>query len=173
MGRGGGWQKTDNSLGVASGLQQLDDGGLVGPKVQLVQSGGTQTVHFCAGHKHSCVWQAQGPRRIHGTGLRSQVEQDEEVDTAPGAHEGQDGGSAGRCGVRGRVGGKQKETAKEESCLSGSVITEGGHECQSRSLGLVLRRRPGRLELDLLTCVKVWADYSLEWSLFRLAHVTT
>lgn len=49
-------EKTTDSLGVASRLQQLDDDGFVGPKVQLVQRGGTQTVHLCAGHKHACIW---------------------------------------------------------------------------------------------------------------------
>lgn len=49
-------KNTEDSLGVATCLQQLDDDSFVGPKVQLVQSGGTQTVHFCAGHKRTCVW---------------------------------------------------------------------------------------------------------------------
>lgn len=93
------WQKTGNSLGVASCLQQLDDDGFAGLKVQLVERGGTQTAHFCAGHKHACAGQARGPRRVHGTELRSEVDQDQEVDAAPGAQEGQDGG-------RGRVEGE-------------------------------------------------------------------
>lgn len=48
--------KKDDFLGVASCLQQLDDDGFVGPKVQRLQRGGTQAVHFCAGHKHACAW---------------------------------------------------------------------------------------------------------------------
>lgn len=48
--------KNTDSLGVASRLQQLDDDCFVGPKVKLVQRGGTQTVHLCASHKNACIW---------------------------------------------------------------------------------------------------------------------
>lgn len=66
--------------------------------------------------------------------LRPDVEQNEEVDTTPGAQEGQDrrrvksgvGGGRGRVG--GGIEGEESEAAVEKSFFSGSGATEGGEE---------------------------------------------
>lgn len=80
------------ALRIASCLKQFDNDGFVGPQFQRVQSHRPQAVHSCAGHKHAGFRQARGPGRIEGVKLRPNIEQDEEVDTTPGAQEGQDRG---------------------------------------------------------------------------------
>ena len=75
-------------LRVTSSLKQFDDDGLVGQQLQGVERRRPQAVHSCAGHKHSGLGQTRGPGRIQSLNLRPQVEQDEEVDAAPGSQEG-------------------------------------------------------------------------------------
>lgn len=110
----------------------------MGPELQPIKCGGAQAVHFRAGHKRTFIREARGPRGIHGAKLGPDVEQDEEVDAAPGAQEGQDGGRRGECGVGG-VGVEERETAVKESLLSGSGAAEGRQEGQRRSFLCVLR----------------------------------
>lgn len=101
------------ALRVASRLKQFDDDGLVRPQLQHVQIHRPQTVHSRAGNKHSHFRQAQGPGRIQGVTRRPDVEQDEEVDTTPGAQEGQDRGRWRReeRGVGGGIEGEKSEAA--------------------------------------------------------------
>lgn len=72
--------------------------------------------------------------------FRPEVEQDKEVDTTPGAQEGQDGGRRrrGKGGVGGGVDrgvegeeGEEGEAAVQQSLFSGSGVTEGGEERDS------------------------------------------
>lgn len=68
---------------------------------------------------------------------RPDVKQNEEVDTTPGAQEGQDrrrwrwgkGGVGG--GVGGRIEGEESEAAVQKSFFSGSGATERGKESYS------------------------------------------
>lgn len=73
------------ALWVASCLKQFDDNGLMGLQFQLIKRRRPQTVHSCAGHKHSSVRQAGGPGWIQSIRLRPDVEQNEEVDATPWA----------------------------------------------------------------------------------------
>lgn len=91
------------ALRVASSLKQLDDDGLMGLQFQCVQRRGAQAVHSCAGHKHSSLGQARGPGGIQAVDVGASVEQNKEVDTTPGAQEGQDSGRWRR--DKGGVGG--------------------------------------------------------------------
>lgn len=126
------------ALRVASCLEQFDNDGFVGLQFQRVQSHRPQAVHSRAGHKHAGFRQARGPGRIKGVKLRADVEQDEEVDTTPGAQEGQDRGRRrrGKSGVGRGVGdggieGEDSEAAVQKSFFSGSGATEGGKESYS------------------------------------------
>jgi len=135
---------TLRALRVAARLEQFDDGGLAGPQHQRVQRRGSHAVHPRVGHEDSRRGQAGGPGGIQAPGLGPDVEQDEEVDTTPGAQEGQDGWR-GKGGVRGggvggggRIKGEESKTAKQKSFFSGSGVSEGGEERCNRAL-LVLR----------------------------------
>lgn len=93
--------------------------------------------------------------------VRPDVEQDEEVDAAPGAQEGQDwrrwrGGQYEVGG--GGVEGKKGEAAVKQSFFSGSGVTEGGEEsrCCTLRLVLVLREVRQRQESDLN---KIWSHF--------------
>lgn len=81
--------------------------------------------------------------------LRPNIEQDEEVDTAPGAQEGEDWGRCrrGKSGVGSGVGsgveGEESEVPIKKSFFSGSGVTEGVEESYSRTLHLLLVLREG------------------------------
>lgn len=117
-------------LRVASRLKQFEDDGFVRLQLQRAQSHRPQTVHSCAGHKHSPLGQVRGPSRIQDMGFRPSVEQDEEVDTAPRAQEGQDRGRGRRDkrSVGGGVEGEESKAAIKKSFFSGSGVTEGGKQ---------------------------------------------
>lgn len=73
------------ALCVASCLKQLDDDGLMRLQCQCVKRRRPQTTRSCAAYKHSGLRQAGGPGGIQRVRLGPDVQQNEEVNTTPGA----------------------------------------------------------------------------------------